>query len=263
MIGNNDKILKENIFVKSKDFIMIAGPCAVESYEQLYDVAKVVKKSGANYLRGGAFKPRTSPYDFQGLGLDGLKILHEVGEKTALKTVSEVTSVKYLEQVLKYCDVIQVGSRNMQNYELLKEVGKAKKPVVLKRGMSSTINEWLLAAEYILSNGNYNVILCERGIRTFEDSVRNTLDISAVPVVKSLSLLPIIVDPTHACGNKDYVESLSLAAVAVGADGLMLEVHTNPEKARSDKKQQINLEEYKRLVEKVKKIKMAMNKFDL
>lgn len=261
MIGNSEKILKENIFVK-EDFIMMAGPCAVESFEQLYEVAKVVKKSGAKYLRGGAFKPRTSPYDFQGLGLEGLKILNEVGKKTNLKTVSEVTSIKYLDQVQKYCDVIQVGSRNMQNFELLKEVGKTKKPVVLKRGMSSTINEWLLAAEYILSNENYNVLLCERGIRSFENSVRNTLDISAVPVVKDLSFLPIIVDPAHACGNKNYVENLSLAAVAVGSDGLMLEVHNNPEKAKTDKNQQINLKEYEKLIEKVKKIKKTMKIFN-
>ena len=261
MIGNSEKILKENIFVK-EDFRMMAGPCAVESFEQLYEVAKVVKKSGAKYLRGGAFKPRTSPYDFQGLGLEGLKILNEVGKKTNLKTVSEVTSIKYLDQVQKYCDVIQVGSRNMQNFELLKEVGKTKKPVVLKRGMSSTINEWLLAAEYILSNENYNVLLCERGIRSFENSVRNTLDISAVPVVKDLSFLPIIVDPAHACGNKNYVENLSLAAVAVGSDGLMLEVHNNPEKAKTDKNQQINLKEYEKLIEKVKKIKKTMKIFN-
>ena len=188
-------------------------------------------------------------------------MLHDVGTNTNLKTVSELTSIKYLDQVQQYCDVIQVGSRNMQNFELLKEVGKTKKPVILKRGMSSTIDEWLLAAEYILSNGNYNVLLCERGIRTFENSVRNTLDISAVPVVKNLSFLPIIIDPAHACGNKNYVEDLSLAAVAVGADGLMLEVHNNPENAKTDREQQINLEEYEKLNEKVKKIKNTMNKF--
>lgn len=261
MIGNSEKILKENIFLKEKDLIMIAGPCAIESFEQLYDTAKGVKKIGAEYLRGGAFKPRTSPYEFQGLGLEGLKILHEVGNKTGLKTVSEVTSEKYLDQVLRYCDVIQVGSRNMQNFELLKEVGKIKKPVVLKRGMANTIDEWFLAAEYILSNGNYNVLLCERGIRTFENSVRNTLDISAVPVVKKMSFLPIIVDPSHACGNKNYVEDLSLAAIAAGADGLMIEVHSDPEKAKTDKEQQLNLEEYERLFEKVKKIKNVMDKF--
>lgn len=262
MIGNNAKILKENVFIKEKEFIMIAGPCSVESFEQLYDIAKVVKRSGAKYLRGGTFKPRTSPYNFQGLGLEGLKILHEVGKKMALKTVSEVTSEKYLDQVMQYCDVIQVGSRNMQNFELLKEVGKIKKPVILKRGMANTIKEWLLAAEYILSNGNNNVLLCERGIRTFENSVRNTLDISAVPVVKNLSSLPIIVDPSHACGNKKYVENLSLAAVAAGADGLMVEVHIDPENAKTDKEQQLNLEEYEFLIEKVKKIKNIINNFN-
>lgn len=262
MIGNNEKILNENIFVKDKKFIMIAGPCAVESFDQLYNIAKVVKQSGAEYLRGGTFKPRTSPYEFQGLGLEGLKILREVGEKTGLKTVSELTSEKYLDQAMQCCDVIQVGSRNMQNFELLREIGKTKKPVILKRGMANTINEWLLAAEYILSNGNYNVLLCERGIRTFEISVRNTLDISAVPIVKNLSFLPIIVDPSHACGNKNYVEDLSLAAVAAGADGLMLEVHNDPDKAKTDREQQLNLEEYKCLIEKVKKIKSVMNSFN-
>ena len=232
---------------------IMAGPCSVESEEQIIEVAKAVKKSGANFLRGGAFKPRTSPYSFQGLELEGLELLKIAKQETGLPIVTELMSVEYLDRFVEDVDVIQIGARNMQNFNLLKEVGKTKTPVLLKRGMSSTIEEWLMSAEYIMAGGNENVILCERGIRTFETATRNTLDLSAVPVIKQKSHLPIIIDPSHATGKRNLVEPLAKAAMAVGADGLMIEVHNNPEKALCDGKQSIKPDTFERIMQIVKK----------
>ena len=232
---------------------IMAGPCSVESEEQIIEVAKAVKKSGANFLRGGAFKPRTSPYSFQGLELEGLELLKIAKQETGLPIVTELMSVEYLDRFVEDVDVIQIGARNMQNFNLLKEVGKTKTPVLLKRGMSSTIEEWLMSAEYIMAGGNENVILCERGIRTFETATRNTLDLSAVPVIKQKSHLPIIIDPSHATGKRDLVEPLAKAAMAVGADGLMIEVHNNPEKALCDGKQSIKPDSFEKIMQIVKK----------
>lgn len=240
--------------------LMIAGPCAVESEEQMFTIAEEIKKTGTHFLRGGAYKPRTSPYAFQGLEEEGLKLLRNAADANGLKVVSEIVSENFIDSAAKYCDVVQIGARNMQNFELLKAVGKAKIPVLLKRGISSTIEEWLDAAEYIMSEGNYNVILCERGIRTFETATRNTLDVSAVAVVKEKSSLPIIVDPSHAAGKSSYIRSLSLAAVAAGADGLIVEVHPDPKKAVSDAAQQITPKEYGKLLSDIKKVASAVNR---
>lgn len=225
--------------IGGKEIVMIAGPCAVESRDQIVTAAIEVKKAGAKILRGGAFKPRTSPYSFQGLEEEGLKMMLEAKEATGLQIVSEVTSEKSLETSYKYLDMFQIGARNSQNFNLLRELGRQKKPVLFKRGSATTIDEWLNAAEYIMSEGNYNVILCERGIRTFETATRNTLDISAIPVVKNSSHLPIIVDPSHAAGKTQYILPLSKAAIAAGADGLIIEVHPNPRLALSDAAQQL------------------------
>lgn len=238
--------------VGGKNIAIMAGPCSVENEEQIIEVAKSVKESGATFLRGGAFKPRTSPYSFQGMGLDGLKLLNIAKKETGLPIVSELMSTSYLDDFMEMVDVIQIGARNMQNFELLKEIGKVKKPVLLKRGLSATIDELLMSAEYIMAGGNKDVILCERGIRTFENYTRNTLDLSAVPVIKRLSHLPIIIDPSHATGISWMVEPLSKAAIAVGADGLMIEVHNNPEKAKCDGAQSLRPEEFKKLMEKLK-----------
>lgn len=241
-------------------FGVIAGPCSVESKSQIVEVAKSIDHSGAHFLRGGAFKPRTSPYDFQGLRSEGLDLLNAAKKATGLPVVTEVMSVQALEDHLDEIDVIQVGARNMQNFDLLKAVGRTRKPVLLKRGMSATIEEFLMAAEYILSEGNDQVILCERGIRTFEKYTRNTLDLSAIPVIKRYSHLPIIVDPSHATGDAKYVEAMSLAAIAAGADGLMIEVHNNPEKALSDGKQSLTPEQFKNLMVKVEQLAKVMGK---
>ena len=230
---------------------IMAGPCSVESEEQIIEVAKAVKKSGANFLRGGAFKPRTSPYSFQGLELEGLELLKIAKQETHLPIVTELMSTAYLDKFVEDVDVIQIGARNMQNFDLLKEVGKTKTPVLLKRGMSSTIEEWLMSAEYIMAGGNENVILCERGIRTFETATRNTLDLSAVPVIKQKSHLPIIIDPSHATGKRDLVEPLAKAAIAVGADGLMIEVHNNPAKALCDGKQSIKPDTFDKIMKQL------------
>ena len=218
----------------------------------LLEIAKAVKKSGANFLRGGAFKPRTSPYSFQGLELEGLELLKIAKQETGLPIVTELMGVEYLDRFVEDVDVIQIGARNMQNFDLLKEVGKTQTPILLKRGMSSTIEEWLMSAEYIMAGGNENVILCERGIRTFETATRNTLDLSAVPVIKEKSHLPIIIDPSHATGKRDLVEPLAKAAIAVGADGLMIEVHNNPAKALCDGKQSIKPETFDEIMKKIK-----------
>ena len=220
-------------------FVVVAGPCAVESLEQFLTIAKTVKASGAHLLRGGAFKPRTSPYAFQGLGEEGLKILAQAREVTGLPVITEAVDLESLELVEQYADAIQIGARNMQNFTLLKRAGRSRKPVVLKRGMSATLEEFLMSAEYILSEGNYNVVLCERGVRTFSDFSRNTLDLAVVPAVKRISHLPILVDPSHGTGRREKVTPLSRAAAAVGADGLMVEVHHDPDRALSDGPQSI------------------------
>ncbi|HOP62284.1 MAG TPA: 3-deoxy-7-phosphoheptulonate synthase [Spirochaetota bacterium] len=242
-----------------RDFIIVGGPCSVESEEQTLLTADAVKKGGGNMLRGGAFKPRTSPYDFQGLGLKGLKILEKAKQKTGLPIVTEVIDPRDVSWVCEYADILQIGARNMQNFSLLKEVGKSNKPVLLKRGMYSTLREWLNCAEYILAEGNPNVILCERGIRTFETYTRNTLDLSIVPAIKELTHLPVVVDPSHGTGKLSLIEPMSLAAVAAGADGLILEVHINPKEALSDADQQLTPEQFASLTEKVFKLKKFMD----
>lgn len=240
------------------EFMLIAGPCSVESREQIVSVARAVKKTGAQYLRGGAFKPRSSPYSFQGLEEEGLKLLKEAAEITGLKIVTEVITPTDVLLVAKYADVMQVGARNMTNFTLLKDLGKIMKPVILKRGMSATVQDLLMAAEYIVSEGNSNVILCERGIRTFETATRNTLDLSAVPLIKTKSHLPIIVDPSHGTGVRNLIGPMSKAAIASGSDGLMIEVHPNPETAYSDGAQSLLPEEFDKLVKELKKyLKLA------
>ncbi len=239
---------------------MIAGPCAVESFEVLDEIARNVKQAGANILRGGAFKPRTSPYSFQGLGEKGLQILREVGDKHNLPVVTEVMNPRQIELVERYADMFQVGARNMQNFDLLKELGQTRKPVLLKRGMSATVKDLLMSAEYILSSGNPNVILCERGVRTFEDSTRNMLDMSAVPNVKVQSHLPIIVDPSHATGRPDLIPSMGKAAVAAGADGVHIEVHSCPEKALSDGAQALLPKQYAELMKDLRRLAEAVGK---
>ena len=236
----------------------MAGPCAVESLEQTLECARKVKKAGAHILRGGAYKPRTSPYSFQGLGPKGLEILAEARKETGLPIVTEVMAVEDVPLVAKHADLLQVGARNMQNFNLLDAVGKQERPVLLKRGLSSTIEEWLLCAEYILSRGNPHVILCERGIRTFEKATRNTLDIGAVPVIKKLSHLPIIIDPSHATGIREYVAPLAKAAVAIGADGVLIEVHPHPEKALCDGPQSLTPEMFEALVGELKPLAKAV-----
>ncbi len=239
-------------------FVVMAGPCAIESQEQLLESAYVVKKGGGAILRGGAFRPRTSPYSFQGMEEEGLKVLQYVSRKTDLPTVTEVVNPADVDLVESYADMLQIGARNVQNFALLKRVGQAKKPVLLKRGMMTTIEELLMSAEYILSSGNPNVILCERGIRTFETATRNTLDISAVPVLKSLTHLPVVVDPSHAAGNWKYVIPLSRAAVAVGADGIIVEVHPEPEKAVSDGVQSLKPAKFYQMMDELRELSGIM-----
>jgi 3-deoxy-7-phosphoheptulonate synthase len=246
-----------------RDFVVIAGPCSVESEEQTIGTARKVKEAGANMLRGGAFKPRTSPYDFQGLGLKGLKILAQAKEETGLPVVTEVTDPRDVSWVCEYADILQIGTRNMQNFSLLKEVGKASKPVLLKRGMYSTLSEWLNCAEYILSEGNPNVILCERGIRTFETYTRNTLDLSIVPSVKEISHLPIIVDPSHGTGRLSIIEPMSLAAMAAGADGVLIEVHCNPCEAVCDRDQAMPPAMFANLMKKLGTLQSAMSQMEV
>ena len=256
-----DSVVKINaISVGGGTFTVIAGPCAVESLEQTTECARRVKESGAVVLRGGAFKPRTSPYAFQGLGRKGLEILAAAREETGLPVVTEVMAVEDVPLVAEFADVLQIGARNMQNFNLLDAVGKQEKPVLLKRGLSSTIEELLLCAEYILSRGNTNVMLCERGIRTFEKYTRNTLDISAVPVVRKLSHLPILIDPSHAVGVREYVPALAKAALAVGADGVIIEVHPHPEKALCDGQESLTPEDFDKLVTELKPIAKAVGR---
>lgn len=252
--------LGKGIKIGDKKIIVMAGPCAIESEENLRVIATEVKSAGASVLRGGAFKPRTSPYAFQGLGEEGLKYLKKVGEELGMVTVSEVMDPRDVELVAGYIDILQVGARNMQNFNLLREIGLTKKPVLLKRGMSSTVKEMLMSAEYILSGGNFNVLLCERGIRTFEDSTRSTLDLSAVPLVKQLSHLPIVVDPSHAAGKWGLVPSLSKAAVAAGADALIIEVHNQPEDALSDGAQSLIPSNFSQLMKELKTLAKAIGR---
>ncbi len=249
---NEDSILNiGGVMVGGDNLTVMAGPCAVESRDQLFEAAAAVKAAGAQFLRGGAFKPRTSPYDFQGLAEQGLKMLAEAGQKHGLKIVTEIVDVNAIDLHCEYADVLQVGARNMQNFELLKTVGKAKKPVLLKRGISATISEWLNAAEYIMSEGNYDVMLCERGIRTYETYTRNTLDLGAVAAIKELSHLPVIVDPSHGTGRRSMVLPMSRAAIAAGADGLMIEVHPKPEIALCDGKQSLNPGDFQKLMDEI------------
>ncbi len=239
---------------------IIAGPCSVESREQIFEVAEIVKASGAKLLRGGAFKPRSSPYAFQGLKLEGLEYLKEAAEKNGLKIVTEVKDTETLSVVAEHSDILQIGARNMYNFSLLEKIGELKKPVLLKRGFSSTIEELLMSAEYILSKGNYNVILCERGIRTFETYTRNTLDLNSIPVIKKLSHLPIIVDPSHGTGAWDLVSPMAQAAIAAGADGLMIEVHAHPEKALSDGYQSLSPKTFLSMVKQLKKYEPILDR---
>ncbi len=240
-----------DISIGDGSFVVMAGPCSVETHEQLMSTAESVAASGAKILRGGAYKPRTSPYEFQGLAEEGLKLLAEARERTGLKVVTEILNSEDVDLVAKYADILQVGARNMQNFELLKKLGKIGKPVMLKRGLSATIKEFLLSAEYIVSHGNPDVMLCERGIRTFETATRNTLDLSAVPVINELSHLPVIVDPSHGTGKRSLVAPMSKAAVAVGADGLMTEVHPCPEKAWSDGPQSLRFEDFQKMMQQL------------
>lgn len=253
------KINKQVRFGGKKIFVM-AGPCSVESAKGMHAIARKVKKAGATVLRGGAFKPRTSPYDFQGLGEEGLKYLAEAGKANGLATITEVMDVRDLDLICKYADILQIGARNMQNFSLLKEVGKMKKPVMLKRGISATVKEWLMSAEYILSNGNFDVLLCERGIRTYETATRNTFDINAIPLVKKLSHLPVIADPSHGCGEWGLVGDVAKAGIAAGCDGLMIEVHENPEDAFSDGQQSLVPQKFSLLMKDLKKIALAVSR---
>jgi len=242
------------------EVVIIAGPCAVEDMDQLFETARLVKAGGAKILRGGAFKPRTSPYNFQGLGEDGLKLLAQARQETGMPVVTEVMDTRQIEIVARYADMLQIGSRNMQNYPLLKEVGLVKKPVLLKRGMMATIEEFLMAAEYILNQGNENIVLCERGIRTFETSTRNTLDLSAVPMLKYLTHLPVIVDPSHGTGIRWMVPAMAKAAVAAGTDGLIMEVHYHPEKALCDGQQSLSPDEFRTMMGDLRKIADAIGR---
>ena len=251
----DDTIIKiKDVVIGANEVSVIAGPCSVESEEQIMIIAELVKKSGVKILRGGAFKPRSSPYSFQGLGEEGLKLLRKAADEFGLLVITEVLENSKIDLIYKYTDIFQVGARNMQNYSLLKELGTAKKPVMLKRGLSATVEDWLMSAEYILSNGNAEVFLCERGIRTFETYTRNTFDISAIPVVHKRSHLPVFADPSHATGLRDKVIPMARAAVAAGADGLMVEVHHDPEKALSDGPQALLPEQFEEMMTQVRLI---------
>ncbi|HEY8712653.1 MAG TPA: 3-deoxy-7-phosphoheptulonate synthase [Thermoanaerobaculia bacterium] len=246
--------------IGGKDVIVMAGPCTIENEQQLFATAEAVARAGAKVLRGGAYKPRTSPYAFQGMGIEGLKLLQAAGKQYGMATVSEVMEISQIEKMLEYVDILQIGARNMQNFNLLSAVGQTRKPVLLKRGMAATIQEWLLACEYIMSGGNYQVILCERGIRTFDTYLRNTLDLAAIPVVQKLSHLPIIVDPSHATGRRDKVMPMARAAVAAGADGVMIEVHVEPEKALCDGPQSLYPEQFVELMDELRIIVPAVRR---
>ena len=252
--------LRNGVSIGGNDVVVIAGPCSVESREQLFTIAEIVSKSGARMLRGGAFKPRTSPYSFQGLGEEGLKLLQEAGEKFGLLVITEVMEISQIPLMEPYVDVYQVGARNMQNFNLLRELGKIRKPVMLKRGIAATIEEMLLSAEYIMAGGNYELILCERGIRTFETYTRNTLDISAIPIVHKLSHLPITADPSHGTGRRDKVSPMARAALAAGADAIIVEVHHQPDKALSDGAQSLYPEQFAKLMDELRMIAPAVGR---
>ncbi|KAJ53404.1 3-deoxy-7-phosphoheptulonate synthase [Clostridium tetanomorphum] len=249
--GDKIEVKVKDIVIGGKEKVFISGPCSVEDYVTMKTIAKELKNAGVHMLRGGAFKPRTSPYDFQGLQYEGLKILKEVSEEENIPFVTEIMDTRDVERSLDYVDMIQIGSRNMYNYSLLKEVGKTNKPVLLKRGMSATLAEWLYAAEYIMAEGNMNVVLCERGIRTFENYTRNTLDLNSVAVAKQKYRLPIIVDPSHGTGLREIVYSMSLAAIAVGADGLMIESHISPDNSVSDSRETISVDNMKKIIDRI------------
>jgi 3-deoxy-7-phosphoheptulonate synthase len=256
----NSHIQIGNVTVGAKEVVVMAGPCSVESEEQITIIAKAVRKSGAKILRGGAFKPRTSPYSFQGLGKIGLQFLAEARRATGMPIITEVMDTKDLELVCEYADCLQIGARNMQNFSLLREVGRTNLPVMLKRGMSATVKDLLMSAEYILSEGNFNVLLCERGIRTFENMTRNTLDLNAVPVLKAETHLPVVVDPTHGIGVREFVPAMALAAVAAGADSIMIEVHNAPEQAKSDGEQALLPADFEDLVTRVRSVAIAVGR---
>ena len=258
--GRNSHVEIGNVTVGAKEVVVMAGPCSVESEDQITVIAKAVRKSGAKILRGGAFKPRTSPYSFQGLGEIGLQFLAEARRATGMPIVTEVMDTKDLEMVCEYADCLQVGARNMQNFSLLREVGRTKLPVMLKRGMSATIKDLLMSAEYILSEGNFNVLLCERGIRTFETMTRNTLDLNAIPVLKAETHLPVVVDPTHGIGVREFVPAMALAAVAAGADAIMIEVHNAPEQAKSDGEQALLPADFEDLVARIRSVAEAVGR---
>lgn len=258
--SENTIVNVDGVKMGGKRLVVIAGPCAIESEKQIKEIAHAVKNAGAVMLRGGAYKPRTSPYAFQGLGEEGLKLLNYAGKEASLKTVTEVIDPRDVELVSSYVDMLQIGARNMQNYRLLQEIGASKKPVILKRGLSATIEEWLMAAEYILYNGNPNVVLCERGIRTYETATRNTLDISAVPLLKNLTHLPVIVDPSHATGLSNLISPVSLGVVAAGADGLIIEVHNDPAHALSDGPQSILPQHFAELMSKLENISVTVGR---
>lgn len=256
----NTIIRAGSVSIGGPEVVVMAGPCTIENERQVFETAKRVAKAGAKVLRGGAYKPRTSPYSFQGMGVEGLKILRAAGDEFGMATVSEVMELGQIEGMLDYVDILQVGARNMQNFNLLSALGKIRKPILLKRGMSATIQEWLLAAEYIMHGGNYEVILCERGIRTFETYTRNTLDISAIPVVQKLSHLPIIADPSHATGRRDKVMPLARAAIAAGADGVLIEVHHEPDAALCDGPQSLYPDQFARLMDELRIIVPAVGR---
>jgi 3-deoxy-7-phosphoheptulonate synthase len=246
--------------IGGKQVAIIAGPCAIENREQIFTIAKCVQAAGAGFLRGGAFKPRSSPYAFQGLGIPGLQLMHEAAQEHGLLTVSEVMEISQIEPMLPYTDCFQVGARNMQNFNLLRELGQVRKPVLLKRGIAATIEELLLSSEYIMSGGNYDVILCERGIRTYETATRNTMDISAIPVIHKLSHLPIVGDPSHGTGRRDMVGPMAKAAVAAGADAILVEIHPNADKAASDAAQTLFLDQFEKLVGELRVIATAVGR---
>jgi 3-deoxy-7-phosphoheptulonate synthase len=258
--GMHSPVAIGGVSIGGPEVVVMSGPCSVESREQIISIAKDVKAAGARILRGGAFKPRTSPYSFQGLGVEGLKLLAEAREVTGLPVITEIMDTKDLEAVEQYADCLQIGARNMQNFALLKEVGRSKLPVMLKRGLSATIKDLLMSAEYILSEGNFNVILCERGIRTFETATRNTLDLNAIPVLKAETHLPVVVDPTHGIGLREHVAAMAAAAVAAGADGLMVEVHNSPELAKSDGEQALLPDEFALLMNRVRAVAEAVGR---
>ncbi|MFW5749230.1 MAG: 3-deoxy-7-phosphoheptulonate synthase [Halanaerobium sp.] len=254
--------LGDGVRVGGPELTVMAGPCSVESREQIIETAKIVKAGGAKILRGGAFKPRTSPYSFQGLGEEGLKLMAEAREETGLKIVTELMDIEHIDVVCKYTDIIQIGARNMKNYSLLKEIGKLNKPVMLKRGMAATIKEWLLSAEYVMNNGNHDVILCERGVRTFGEETRNTMDLSSIPLVQQLSHLPVIADPSHGTGRWELVTPVARAAVAVGADGIMVEVHPDPQNALSDGPQSLKPKNFNLMMDEINAISNSLHSFE-